>query len=629
MSGKESTPGWIITRALRPGPLRRFVVTGIAITSTLSFFQTSTIVYLIQVIYPISRELISLVLRSTPFILSMLSIFMAWMFYYLWPLVKFIDDVSCNKDLDDDLIKSIQNRCLRIPYITAIVSPAFYLVGGSYAGWMVTKTFDLGSEPIIIGFLGGALSAFLISPLLIHSFHWLVDPILHLSQKAASDLPPAQRTGYQWLSVRGKLVVSIITLVLATTGYISLVGFAHNGALLKNMEKIEATISPDVKKKLESQGVDFFFFLKERMGNPYVRYITLLFIACIEALIVGLLASREISGPIAVLQNTAKKITGGDYEKPVQLIGDDELAVLAIAINNMMNTVLTHMHSMEALVQKLKVGIQKIDETANILAKVTAEQASGSTEQASAVQEASAIAEEIVATAKQIAERAKNVDQAANSTIQSVQGGENKLEDAQTSFQDISTQGNLINQAMYKLKDKFEQSFGIVEMIKDIATQTELIALNASLEAAGAGENGRRFAVVAQATRQLAKKSVEAAQEVEVVIKSIQSSTIQSTVLTEQGSEKVEHGGISISQVVQALSTISKFAGSTALEAEEITLSTQQQTKATEQLAAAVGEVLQVAKSVESGAHDIEAMITELHELAESLKENVEDEQVG
>ena len=106
------------------------------------------------------------------------------------------------------------------------------------------------------------------------------------------------------------------------------------------------------------------------------------------ALVIALLSSREISGPILRLTRAAERVGRGHYDDPVRLIGDDEFADLGMAVNHMMKTLSAHVLRMEEINRQLSDGIGSIDDTTNALASVSMEQAGGASQQASAVQEA-------------------------------------------------------------------------------------------------------------------------------------------------------------------------------------------------------------------------------------------------
>lgn len=212
----------------------------------------------------------------------------------------------------------------------------------------------------------------------------------------------------------------------------------------------------------------------------------------------------------------------------------------------------------------------------------------------------------------------------AANTLTACKDGEDKLDLARTGFQAIEEQADAIGEATRQIGDRFQETYKIVGMMEDIADQTELLALNAALEAAGAGEGGKRFSVVAEETRRLALRATEAAGDIRTRMEDIQKSVMETTRAAEKGKEKVADGGRAILEVTDALSKISSFAGSTSIAVSEITISTGQQNSASAELASSIIEVRDVAGKVEQGAKEIQNAIAELRFFSEALRETVE-----
>ncbi len=622
----ERRPEKSLARLLiSPGPIRQLVGRAIALTSILGNIQIVFIVYLVHRFVPIlDSDFFPMVKWAFPYVSVLFLVFFLWLFYYSRPLISFLLSVENGKEQTEERVRFIQERCLRLPYVTAIVAPPFYVIGGLLTGYVVYATKDCFFDVIYYAMIAGGLSSFLITPVLVLCFHWFAEPVVALASESVPGLEPARHAGFKSMTIRRKLIVAMFTLVVATTGYVVLIGYGQSDIMLDNMRLIEANLPPSVKADMAAKGVSFAGDFEARWGNLAAVYATLMIIACMEALIVAALASREVVGPIKLLAGAADKIRKGGYDDPVRLVNDDESTILAAAVNRMMATILGHVRDMEAVIEELRHGIARMDETAGELKEVSLEQSSGATQQAGAIQEASSIAEEIVATARQIAERARSVDDVASNTLESVRSGESKLADALEAFKRVAEQSELTGGAMRRLEDRFQETYRIVEMIKDVADRTELLSLNASLEAAGAGGHGRRFAVVAAETRRLAIKSEEATEEIMSLVRIIEDATLESTRLAEEGKVRVTEGGMAIHEVVEALNTISRFAESTSSSVNEITLTTSHQTTASEQLAASVSEVHEVAIQIEEGAKRVENQIANLRDFAEALRKTVE-----
>jgi methyl-accepting chemotaxis protein len=352
-------------------------------------------------------------------------------------------------------------------------------------------------------------------------------------------------------------------------------------------------------------------------------------VASAVSLVVAWLSSREITEPVAVLDRAARRVREGSYGEPVRLIKNDELADLGSAFNRMMATITAHVGAMEEVVHKLENGIRSMDDSIRLVLGVCAEQARGSALQASAIEQSSAIARQIVSTSHLIDQGAASVGEVSGEALAACQGGESTVKRARDDFGRIARQVSEITASMRRLEGDFGQILRIVDLLEDIAEQTDILAVNAALEAAGAGEHGRRFGAVAAATRRLAQRSADAAGEVKALVEQIQAATREAAEQAQDGEKQVQAGSGAMVEVVTAFADISSLAETTALSAREITVATREQESASEQLAASMIEVQKVAAGVEKGAREIESAVSELRRFAESLKSEVEGRRKG
>ncbi len=612
-----------------------FIAKGLALTMVLGNLQITSIIYLLHKITPLwfdeppflEQPLWGMLLDAAPIVSVCFTVFFLWLFISARPMLTFLKNAKIGEPPSAVEIKILQSKCLKLPYRTAAIAPVFYMVGGWIAGATVIETLHAIENLAYYGAIAGGLSSFLVSPAVILGFHWMMEPVISMASDQCPEMAPARHAGYRWMTVQWKLIVVMVFIVAATSGYIAVIGYAHADVLIQNLRQIEAGMTPETKAAYASHGVSFAADYADRWGNMIQVYAVLVAIACLEAMIMAIMTSREVAGPVKILSQVAEQVRRGSYDQPARLITDDEMADLAATLNAMMGKIIRHMLEMEAVVENLRAGVKQMDESSGALQTVSVQQTSGTAQQASAIQESSSIAEEIVATAKQISSRATLMDEAAASTLESVKIGEAKLDDARAAFARISEQSDLAGSAMMALADRFTEIYRIADVVKNITEQTELLALNAALEAAGAGEHGRRFAVVAAETRRLALTSDDATGEILQLVKAIEQATVETTELARAGAERVNIGGNAIAEVVKALDSISEFAASTSNAVTEITSSTAQQTSASEQLATSIVEVHDVARQIESGAKEVEGEVHNLRELAEALQETVEEKQ--
>jgi len=546
------------------------------------------------------------------------------------PLALFLADAAKGQVPDNDVLAGLQDTCLKLPYFMAGMAFIAYVSGVPFGAWFLSTKMEMSRNIMPLAVLSAGICGLTSIILYMYGGHWLVEPVLARIAESAPGLTPSRAAGLR-IPVRLKLVGTMVALVISAAGYIFIISYDQIDGAVENMELMEEHLPEDVKARLAGEGggdqalgFDSAKRFRADMKKVVLLYSILLVVTAVMALVLGTAASNHVTKPIRLLRKIAWKARKGDYGEPVRLITNDELSELGYSINTMMGTMVGQVGEMKQLMDILGDGILRIDESSNTILAVSAQQSSGATEQAASVQETSSIAEEIVATARQISERSKTLEEVASQSLEACNDGEARLSSALAEFEGIKARVDDIREALAQLETRFHETYKIVEWMEDVADETELLSLNASLEAAGAGEAGRRFSVVAEATRRLAARAGAATVEIRALVKTIQEATEQATSIAESGREKVAVGAEAIDATAEGLRSISDFTRSTSSAVQEISVSTGQQTSASEQLASSMAEVSEVAKKVEQGAKEIEAAVTELREFSEPLRELVE-----
>lgn len=598
-----------------------FMARLLTLITLIAAFQVGSIELLIyHLMLPDSAELKVMLTNPGPLVILLLASFMFIIYFYVKPLPDFLKNMREGREITDDEALLVQRRGVNFPYFMAFFAFPFYMVGGTLGAWEIARFLEWPGTLLVYGLVGGVLSSFLAAPLSIYTYTWVTTPVVRLAGDSAPGLMPSRSAGRR-IPVSAKLIVTMFSLVIAMTGYAVTVGYSQTRLLVEEVERFETAALEGGVVKAETARLSAYFEKRSRIQRSI--YITILMVGGLTAFVLAYLAARDITGPVKIIKNETERLKSGDYDRPVYLVSNDEFSDLGMAFNRMLWTITSHIRAMETMVSTLRHGVEQIDDAVATVSAVSSEQAGEATQQAGAVRQSSAVAEEILAGARQIAENAGMMEGMAVSTLEACEACELRLAEAHDGFADISSQVDDIFRAMENLQERFQKTYKIVEWIENIAGRIELLSLNASLEAAGAGEYGRRFAVVAQSTRRLALHSAEAVQEIKELIESIQQETIESTGIAGKGKEKVDFGGSAIETVRSALDDISSYAGSTSASVREIRSSTEQQTAATEQMAASINQIQQAAEQVEKGAGKIKDTVTGLKNFSSSLKDKI------
>ncbi len=313
-----------------------------------------------------------------------------------------------------------------------------------------------------------------------------------------------------------------------------------------------------------------------------------------------------IHRPISQITCFVKEITRGDLTLQMSLPQKDEMGDLARVLDKMC----FHMNRMLGEISRMATELG--DSIARISAALS-EQSATVTQQSASVSQISATMEEFSATSAQIAEHSETVVEIAGSTLSSTQEGVQSLEILREKMDKISEENRHNVEEINALRNKTDEITKIMGFIDNIADQTRLIAFNASIEAAAAGEKGRRFGVVASEIRRLADSVTESTGEIEGKMNEIREAVHHMVVASEAGTRGIREGLNLFTHTVDRLNEILSGAKSTTDAARQISLSTHQQKSATEQIVIALREISQ-------GAGQNSEAISHISEISDRLK---------
>jgi methyl-accepting chemotaxis protein len=269
-------------------------------------------------------------------------------------------------------------------------------------------------------------------------------------------------------------------------------------------------------------------------------------------------------------------------------------------------------------VQQIELA-SELSAAASEMSATSQQQASGATEQASAVAEVTSTIEELGYTSRQIAQSAEQVSDAASATMENLSQGQGAVDESVAAMERIKTKVQDVATRILALGEQSQQIGEIIDLIDDISDETHLLSLNAAIEAAGAGEYGRRFAVVAAEVKNLANRTIAAAKDVKSVVAEIQAATSAAVMATEEGVKEVEKGALLANRAGQVMDTIVMMAERTVQSSQEISLATSQQQTASEQVVETMRDVAEVSRQTAAGSRQMAEAAATLTAIAERL----------
>nr|WP_296070047.1 methyl-accepting chemotaxis protein [uncultured Actinoplanes sp.] len=271
------------------------------------------------------------------------------------------------------------------------------------------------------------------------------------------------------------------------------------------------------------------------------------------------------------------------------------------------------------LKREVASAVGHIQSSSAELESAAAQQASGGRDQASAMNEITTTISELLITSRQIADSAQRVSKIAEETAEAARTGDATIDQTRASINAIRTQVDQIVQHMLALGEKSQQIGGVVDLVSELAEQTNILAINATIEASGAGEWGRRFAVVAEEIRKLADRTAGSAKEIRTLIEDVRGAVNTTVMATEIGAKAVDAGSRQFDDATNSFRRIAQLVATTSDATREIELSTKQQTTAVEQVNVAASDTARVTRETEASAVQTKQTAAHLSSLSGDL----------
>ena len=572
------------------------------------------------VMTPSAHEFLIMLLYPLPLAIVLIISYLIITYRFISPVLLLFKTVNEHHVPDTGLIRLAQDRCINLSYFLSALSFPAYILGGTGGVWIVRLVYPHWPAYILVyGFMAGVIAGLLTIPVSEYGTAWAIKPALGIIMKNSPHLENARSSGLR-IPLRLKFVIIVVVMVVGITGFTGIISYSLVNNGIDNMKKIESLLPADATALLVDHPrgstdtrVRSSAYFKSRMGSLKLFYLGIIIIGSLLSLAVAFAAADTITRPLSRFGKVAEKIKNGRYNETITIISNDEFAELGDAFNRMTVSLLSHLRQNQTLMKSISDAVDTLTPLSQELVMIADQNAAGSVQQATATEIAEGIGNKITETARQIAGKASQLTRDSEETREVTREGRQRLSETNDRLEEIAGKMLLIVDSVDQLRRQSLEINDIVEAIKKISGKTNILSLNAGIEAIKAGDTGQRFGMVAEEIRLLAQGTGKSAKRIRKNIEQIQESVAMAISFARAGEQSVQEGKNAMRQMTAQFEEIAGANAATVRDLETIESMTAEQAEINEKLS-------RILSAIRLKARDNSAVSEQTHGSIKNLK---------